>query len=174
MRNLTSLKPRVHRQLEHLGLLRRHQAFLLDCNLGVRREVSNAVSFQDRTLAEDVLLSERTGVSWLWYQAKFCEDCLPSRLLWTGRISCLRTHKTGRATAGFLTSQSRGFRPSVLRRLVLATPLVLPLLDLWAAIISKMQYVVMASCPRAMQKTNDLKLKLLLCAIASYQLVEAI
>ena len=33
--------------------------FLLGCNLGVRRQVMESVSFPDRTLAEDVLFSRR-------------------------------------------------------------------------------------------------------------------
>ena len=33
--------------------------FLLGCNLGVRREVMETVAFPDRTLAEDVLFTER-------------------------------------------------------------------------------------------------------------------
>ncbi len=116
----------------HLPPPRHGHPFLLGCNLGVRREVMAAVSFPDRTLAEDVLFCERLrragfgvmydpGVTVLHFNRQGWGYCLAY------------ARKMGRAAAVYHATLRRNWMGPVLRWPVLATPLsllVTPLIGL--------------------------------------------
>lgn len=98
--------------------------FLLGCNLGVRREVMQTVSFPDRTLAEDVLFSERLRQAGLGVLYDPWITVLHFNRQGWGEYRSY-AHKMGLAAADYHSALRRGWMRPVMRWPLLATPLSL-------------------------------------------------